>query len=152
MVATHLPSSVFLAMLPIPPGLPLTICLLVGRAVLNSMDQAPRSAFLSLVFLPEERTAVMGIVNILKTLSQSGGPWVTGVLAGKGYFWIAFVAAGSLKAVYDVLLLVLFAGKVHERNDEVEDAGNGPEEDVLDDAPGAESDRNHTSRQDETAQ
>jgi hypothetical protein len=124
MVATHLPSSIFLALLPVPNELPLTICFLVGRAVLNSMDQAPRSAFLSLVVRAEERTAVMGIVNILKTLSQSGGPWVTGVLAGRGHFWVAFVAAGSLKAAYDVLLLVFFAGKIHESGVEYEDVGD----------------------------
>jgi hypothetical protein len=58
MVFTHLPSSIFLALLPIPNGLALTICLLVGRSVLNSMDQAPRTSFLSIVVLPEERTAV----------------------------------------------------------------------------------------------
>jgi hypothetical protein len=61
------------------------------------MDQAPRSAFLSAVVLPEERTAVMGVVNVAKSLSQSAGPTVTGVLAGGGKFWVAFVVAGSLK-------------------------------------------------------
>ncbi|KAJ4287594.1 hypothetical protein N0V90_012297 [Kalmusia sp. IMI 367209] len=114
MVVTHLPSSIFLAMLPAPPGLPLTICLLVARAVLNSMDQAPRAAFLSVVVLPQERTAVMGVVNILKTLSQSAGPWATGLLAGHGHFWVAFVAAGSLKGAYDLLLLAFFAGRVQQ--------------------------------------
>ncbi|KAL1601666.1 hypothetical protein SLS60_006581 [Paraconiothyrium brasiliense] len=114
MVATHLPSSLFLALLPVPPQLSFTVCLLVARAVLNSMDQAPRSAFLSIVVLPQERTAVMGLVNILKTLSQSAGPFATGLLAGHGHFWVAFVAAGTLKASYDVLLLTYFAGRVHQ--------------------------------------
>jgi hypothetical protein len=103
------------------------------------MDQAPRSAFLSLVVRAEERTAVMGIVNILKTLSQSGGPWVTGVLAGRGHFWVAFVAAGSLKAAYDILLLVLFAGKVRERDDGIDELGDGEDVDVVGN-PDAESD------------
>ncbi|USP80623.1 hypothetical protein yc1106_07897 [Curvularia clavata] len=115
MVFTHLPSSVFLALLPVPSGLGPTIFLLVARSVLNSMDQAPRSAFLSIVVLPEERTAVMGVVNILKILSQSSGPSVTGLLAGNNHFWVAFVAAGCLKAVYDVLLLVFFGGRVESR-------------------------------------
>ncbi|KAF2471269.1 para-aminobenzoate synthase [Lindgomyces ingoldianus] len=114
MVVTHLPSSIFLALLPVPRTLSLTICLLVARACLNSMDQAPRSAFLSVVVLPEERTAVMGIVNILKTLSQSGGPAITGLLAGQDHFWVAFVCAGSMKAAYDLGLLACFAGKARE--------------------------------------
>ncbi|PVH99386.1 para-aminobenzoate synthase, partial [Periconia macrospinosa] len=118
MVVTHLPSSVFLALLPAPAGLPWTICLLVARAILNSMDQAPRSAFLSMVVKPEELTAVMGVINILKILSQSGGPWITGLLADRKLFWVAFVVAGSLKGAYDVLLLMLFAGQVRTSESE----------------------------------
>jgi hypothetical protein len=104
----------------VPSNLAPTICLLVGRSVLNSMDQAPRSAFLSLIVLPEERTAVMGVVNILKTLAQSSGPSLTGVLAGHDRFWVAFVVAGSLKAAYDLMLLAFFGGRVHARKDDVD--------------------------------
>ena len=119
MVFTHLPSAIFLALLPIPTSLVLTICLLVGRACLNSMDQAPRSAFLSAVVLAEERTAVMGIVNVVKTLSQSGCPVITGILAGRDRFWIAFVVAGSMKAAYDIGLLTFFVNtKLHGHEQE----------------------------------
>ena len=72
------------------------------------MDQAPRSAFLSAVVLPEERTATMGIVNTVKTMSQSSGPLITGALAGEGRFWIAFVIAGGLKVSYDLGMLRMF--------------------------------------------
>lgn len=126
MVITHLPSSLFLGALPVAPNLALTILLLIGRSMMSSMDQAPRSAFLSMVVLPEERTAVMGIVNTLKTLSQSSGPWITGLLAGGGRFWVAFVVAGALKASYDVLLLTMFGGRIHARKAD-EDASE-PEE------------------------
>lgn len=108
MVFTHLPSAIFLALLPAPSVVWLTVVLLVARGILASMDQAPRSAFLSKVVAPEERTAVMGIVNVVKTLSQSGGPTVTGILAGSDRFWIAFMVAGSMKASYDLGLLTFF--------------------------------------------
>ena len=74
------------------------------------MDQAPRQAFLSAVVKPNERTAVMGIVNVVKTLAQSGGPGITGWLVGKGKFWAAFVAGASLKASYDLGMLYMFLG------------------------------------------
>lgn len=108
MVFTHLPSAVFLALLPAPRGIWLTVVLLVLRGTLASMDQAPRSAFLSKAVASQERTAVMGLVNVVKTLSQSGGPTVTGVLAGANHFWVAFVVAGSLKATYDLGLMTCF--------------------------------------------
>ena len=109
MVFTHLPSAIFLALLPVPSSLALTVALLIARSSLASMDQAPRSAFLLAIVLPEERTAVMGIVNTVKTMSQSSGPLITGVLAGSGRFWIALVLAGSLKACYDLGMLRMFA-------------------------------------------
>lgn len=108
MVFTHLPSAVFLALLPAPRGAGATVALLLARGALASMDQAPRSAFLSRVVAPGERTAVMGVVNVVKTLSQSGGPSVTGWLAGEGRFWVAFVVAGAMKASYDLGLLTFF--------------------------------------------
>lgn len=108
MVFTHLPSAIFLGMLPAAGTIWFTIILLVARGTLASMDQAPRSAFLSKVVASDERTAVMGIVNVVKTLSQSGGPTLTGVLAGDQRFWIAFVAAGAMKASYDIGLMTFF--------------------------------------------
>lgn len=74
------------------------------------MDQAPRQAFLAAAVLPSERTAVMGVVNVVKTLSQSAGPSITGWLAGLDKFWIAFLVAGGMKASYDVGLLWMFLG------------------------------------------
>jgi predicted MFS family arabinose efflux permease len=115
MVFTHLPSAIFLALLPAPRSWWLTVVLLVARAALNSMDQAPRAAFISAVVKPEERTAVMGIVNVLKIAAQSGGPSVTGALAGANVFWMAFTLAGSLKASYDLGLLSMFVNvRLHE--------------------------------------
>ncbi|KAK8235145.1 major facilitator superfamily domain-containing protein [Phyllosticta capitalensis] len=121
MAFTHLPSAIFLALFPAPRSLGATVALLVARALLASMDQAPRSAFLSAVVLPAERTAVMGIVNVVKTLSQSAGPSFTGLLAGSRRFWVAFVVAGALKASYDVGLLVFFTPPRLDDDDDDDD-------------------------------
>ena len=110
MVFTHLPSAIFLALIPLPTHAPLAVTFLILRYSLSNMDQAPRQAFLAAAVLPSERTAVMGVVNVVKTLSQSGGPVVTGWLAGLGKFWIAFLIAGALKAGYDLAILKMFLG------------------------------------------
>lgn len=78
------------------------------------MDVAPRSAFLAAIVQPQERTAIMGLVNVVSTASQSLGPLITGVLAEYNFFWVSFICAGSLKACYDLGLLALF--KNHERD------------------------------------
>lgn len=110
MVFTHIPASLALAAIPIPNNAGLAITFLLFRATTNSMDQAPRQAFLAAAVQASERTAVMGIVNVVKTLSQSVGPVVTGVLANKQIFGLAFIIAGGLKIVYDILMLVMFLG------------------------------------------
>jgi sugar phosphate permease len=116
MVFTHLPSAIFLALIPIPSSLPFAMMFLILRSCTQSMDVAPRSAFLAAVVLPHERTAVMGLINVVKTSSQALGPTITGILAQRDLFWIAFVTAGALKATYDLGMLAVFAG--HKTHDE----------------------------------
>ncbi|KAL8704391.1 MAG: hypothetical protein Q9201_002460 [Fulgogasparrea decipioides] len=108
MVFTHIPSSAAVLIFPLPHGLPLTVALLFIRTGLNNMDQAPRAAFIAAVVKPEERTAIMGITSMLRTLASTIGPSITGLLASIDRFWIAFVAAGSLRIGYDLGLFALF--------------------------------------------
>jgi len=121
MAFTHLPSAICLALIGIPSSLPLAMVFLIGRACTQSMDVAPRSAFLAAIVLPQERTAVMGAVNVVKTSASSLGPLVTGMLAGSDLFWVAFLTAGVLKACYDLGLLAVFAG--YHRGEEEEESG-----------------------------
>lgn len=113
MVFTHMPSAVCLALVPVPNEVHWSIVLIILRSCTQSMDIAPRSAFLAAILLPQERTAVMGLINVTKTVAQSLGPLITGVLAGSNLLWVAFVCAGSLKVCYDLGLLALF--KNHQR-------------------------------------
>ncbi|KAH6894669.1 major facilitator superfamily domain-containing protein [Thelonectria olida] len=120
MVFTHLPSAVFLALIPIPNNISLSMTFLILRSCTQSMDVAPRSAFLAAIILPQERTAVMGLMNVLKTLAQSVGPSVTGALVHSNLFWVAFLCSGSLKAAYDLGVLTLFKSHEHDRHREEE--------------------------------
>lgn len=120
MVFTHLPSAIFLALIPLPSNLVPAMTFLVLRSCTMNMDQAPKQAFLAAAVLPSERTAVMGVVNVARTLSQSGGPVVTGWLAGMKKFWVAFLVAGGLKAGYDLAMLKLFLG--YRSREEIEGA------------------------------
>ena len=123
MVLTHVPASIALALIPVPSKVVVAVLLLAFRACTNSMDQAPRQAFIAAAVLPGERTAVMGAVNVVKTLSQSVGPVVTGALAERSLFWVAFVIAGGLKLIYDVLILGMFLG-YRTAEERAEDSAN----------------------------
>jgi MFS family permease len=120
MVFTHLPSSTAVLLFPAPSGIFLTVALFFLRTSLNNMDQAPRAAFIAAVVKSDERTAVMGITSMLRTLAATAGPTVTGVLAGHDRFWIAFVTAGALRICYDLGLFAMFINMKlykHENND-----------------------------------
>lgn len=114
MAFTHLPSAVFLAFLALPPasswGTWLAMALLTLRSCTQSLDQAPRSAFLAAVVLPAERTAIMGFINTIKTLATSGGIGLAGVLAQNHWWVVLFGGAGVLKISYDLLMLWMFLG------------------------------------------
>ncbi|KAL5353890.1 hypothetical protein ACLOAV_001934 [Pseudogymnoascus australis] len=116
MVFTHLPSAIFVALIAIPSQMPLALTFLILRSCSQSMDVAPRSAFVAAIVLPNERTAIMGIINVVKTFTAGLGPGITGVLFDHNVAWIAFVMAGSLKVVYDLGMLAVFKG--HESRED----------------------------------
>jgi MFS family permease len=155
MVFTHLPSSIASAFIPLPSSVGWTIGLMLFRASLNSMDQAPRTAFIAAVVKPEERTGVMGITSMLRTLSQSAGPSITGLLSGNGRFWVAFLATGICRITYDLGLWVLFVNvkidKDPQRDDDADsvddDAWNG----LLSDTESNDSSEGHNSKNIENA-
>lgn len=123
MVFTHLPSSAAVLLFPIPQNVPMTVVLFFIRTGLNNMDQAPRVSLIAAVVRPEERTAVMGITSMARTLASTVGPSFTGVLAGNDRFWIAYVVAGALRVSYDLGLFAMFVNmKLHEH--EMNDFGN----------------------------
>ncbi|KAK7397529.1 hypothetical protein QQX98_013099 [Neonectria punicea] len=121
MVFTHLPSSAAVLFFPAPKGLVMTMILLYIRMGLNNMDQAPRAAFIAAVVKPEERTAVMGITSMLRTMGMAIGPSLTGALAGTDKFWVAYVIGGALRIMYDLGLWAMFVNMrlhTHETNDQ----------------------------------
>jgi MFS family permease len=121
MVFTHVPSSAAVLLFPWPNNIPMTVFLLFVRTGLNNMDQAPRSAFIAAAVRPAERTAVMGITSMVRTLAATAGPTITGILAGSDRFWIAFVAAGALRLAYDFGLWALFVNMKLHKHEQAKD-------------------------------
>ena len=125
MVFTHLPSSIFLALVSIPNTLPPALTFLILRHCTASMDVAPRAAFLAAVILPHERTAVMGLLNVVKTFAQCLSPLITGYLAGRNTIGWSFVLAGIMKATYDLGILYMFVGHKPREERVQEESGRG---------------------------
>jgi len=79
---------------------------LACRYSISQMDVAPRQSFVAGIVLPQERTIMLGVVNVLKSLAASFGPLATGYLAANNMWRWSFFLCGGLKIVYDVALLI----------------------------------------------
>jgi len=109
MVFTHLPSNVFLALIPLAPALPLAILLLLARSALSQMDVPTRQAYVAALVDPTERTAAAAYTNASRYVARPAGPALASVAMTAGVA-LPFVIAGGLKIVYDLLLLGTFRG------------------------------------------
>jgi predicted MFS family arabinose efflux permease len=109
MVFTHLPSNVFLALVPFMPSLPLAIAMLLLRSALSQMDVPTRGSYVMAVVPPEERAAAASITSVPRSLASALGPLPAGFLLALSPFGWPLVIAGALKGIYDLLLLALFA-------------------------------------------
>jgi MFS family permease len=108
MVYTHLPANILLMATAFMPTLPLAIATLLLRSLLSSMDVPARQSYVMAVVTPEERPAAASVTNVPRSLAASLSPSLSGWLLGLTTFGIPLVIGGSLKAIYDLLLLHQF--------------------------------------------
>jgi predicted MFS family arabinose efflux permease len=105
MVFTHVPSNVLLLILPFMPSLGLAILVLFLRFAISQMDVPARQSYTAAVVDPDERSAAAGITGVARTIGAALSPSLAGVfLAAPGLKAAPFIAAGTLKLVYDGLL------------------------------------------------
>lgn len=109
MVFTHLPSNLFLALVPFAPDIWAAFALLILRSLLSQMDVPTRSSYVMAVVQPEERPAAASVTSVPRSLASAAAPLLSGWLLGISGFGWPLVAAGTLKAAYDLLLLRSFA-------------------------------------------
>jgi MFS family permease len=108
MVYTHLPSNVFLILAAFMPSATLSITFLLLRTAVSQMDVPARQAFVMAVVPPRERAAAATVTNVPRSLAAGLAPLLAGALLEKTTFGWPLVIGGTLKAVYDLALLVQF--------------------------------------------
>ncbi len=108
MVFTHLPSSMFLILVPLMPTLPLALLFLMLRSALSQMDVPARSSYVMAVVTPGERPAAASVTAVPRSLASSISPMLAGWLLTLSPFGWPLVICGGLKIVYDLMLLAMF--------------------------------------------
>jgi len=108
MVFTHLPSNVLLILIPFMPNLTAAIAMLLARFAISQMDVPARQAYVVALVDPGERTAAAAYTNTARYVVRPAGPALGGYLMQTVSLSAPFVAVGSLKIVYDLILLATF--------------------------------------------
>src|SRR5919109_1684521 len=104
MVFTHLPSSVFLMMVPLMPNFASAAVLLLMREALVEMDVPTRQSYLAAVVQPHERVYASSVTNLTRTGAWALSASVAGALMQHVAFSAPLVLGGSMKIAYDFLL------------------------------------------------
>lgn len=108
MVFTHVPANLFLILAAMMPNAYLAIGFLLVRASMSSMDVPARQSYVMAVVPPEERAAAASVTNVPRSLASAVAPVPAGMMLDLSSFGWPLICAGSLKIVYDLLLLLQF--------------------------------------------
>ena len=105
MVFTHIPSSIFLMLIPFMPTLSLAVGLLLLRFSISQMDVPTRQSYTMAVVAPDERSAAAGVTAIARSVGSAISPALTGLFFSiPALFNLPFFLCSGLKIIYDLLL------------------------------------------------
>ena len=111
MVFTHIPSSIFLMLVPLMPSLSLAIAVLLVRFSISQMDVPTRQSYTLAVVSPDERSAASGITSIARSVGAALAPMLSGLFISiPSLISAPFFLCGGLKIAYDLALYRNFKG------------------------------------------
>ncbi len=108
MVFTHLPANGLLVLAAFMPTAATAVTCLLARAALSQMDVPARTSYVMAVVQPTERPAAASVTNVPRSLAAALPPVAAGWMLGQSTFGWPLVIGGTIKAVYDLLLLRQF--------------------------------------------
>jgi MFS family permease len=108
MILTHLPSNIFLILVPFAPTVQLSVALLFVRQTISQMDVPARQSYTMAIVRSEDRAAAAAVTNTSRTVAQSSSPPFSTALMAAGSYAFPFVLGGGFKIVYDVLIYINF--------------------------------------------
>ena len=107
MVFSHLPSNVFLMLVPLMPTFPLALAAYLARMSLSQMDVPTRQSYTMTIVPPEDRIAAASFTTIARNLGQALSPGLGG-LAYAASAGLPFFFGGGIKIAYDAAMFRTF--------------------------------------------
>jgi predicted MFS family arabinose efflux permease len=82
----------------------------LARYVFAQMERPARQSYTMAILPEEQRAAASGVLSAARNVAAAVASGVSGVLLSNPGLGLPFLAAGSLKLIYDGALFVLFRG------------------------------------------
>jgi sugar phosphate permease len=112
MICSHLPSHIFLLIIPFTSSAGLAIALLLCRFSISQMDVPARQTFISLLVSNNERSAANGITNLARSIGLSIGVTINSLFLdydkNEFMFGMPFIISGGTQMIYDIILALCF--------------------------------------------
>ena len=108
MVFTHIPANIFLISAAFMPNVWLAVTCLILRSALSQMDVPIRTSYVMAIVTPPERAAAASLTNVPRSLASALPPLGAGWMLQHSTFGWPLIAGGSIKIIYDLLLLYKF--------------------------------------------
>lgn len=104
MVFTHIPSSLFLMIVPLVRTPAWAMIFLLLREALVEMDVPARQSYIMGVVAPHERTFASGVSNVTRNIARAVSPGAAGYLMQSLALATPLYLGAGLKIVYDLLI------------------------------------------------
>lgn len=120
LVISHLPSNLFLLLVPLMPNPMVAFILMLVRFSLSQSDGPARATYIATILPAEDRAAATGLASIARSVALALSPLLAGVLLAtpshRIWFAFPFFLGGGLKCLYDIILYVSFQSNIHARD------------------------------------
>ncbi len=110
MVFTHLPSNVFLLLVPLMPTPALAVSVYLLRFLLSQLDVPTRQSYTMAVVPANERSAAAGVLSVSRNAATALAPLFAGATLAVPALGIPFLVGGGLKILYDLAVFAVFRG------------------------------------------
>ncbi len=125
MVFTHIPANLLSIGMAFAPFAWLAVSMMLLRGFLSQMDVPTRQSYTMAVVDPAEQTVAAGLSQLGRQGGQLPSPYIAGQLVAASLPGAPLIIGGTVKVIYDLLLLHQFRN-IHPPEEQTRQGGGAP--------------------------
>jgi MFS family permease len=107
-ILPHVIGNVLVMLVPVMPNWPLAVCTWLARYIFAQMERPARQSYTMAIVPEENRSSASGVMAVSRNVAASVAPGISGALLSNPMLGLPFLAAGSIKLIYDGALFLMF--------------------------------------------